>query len=57
MQMPSRGCLNLVLREDETYALHEDMTRSDALAYWLASDHRTCVAPSRVAHSKPLLTI
>src|SRR5687768_9610366 len=33
-----------VLREGETYALPRDMTRSDALAYWLASDHRTFIA-------------
>jgi hypothetical protein len=36
--------LEPVLRDGETYALPHDMTRSDALAYWLGSDHRTFVA-------------
>ncbi len=36
--------LEPVLRDGETYPLPRDMTRTDALAYWLGPEHRTFVA-------------
>ncbi len=36
--------LEPVLRAGETYALPRDMSRADALAYWMGADKRTFVA-------------
>ncbi|HLP86143.1 MAG TPA: GNAT family N-acetyltransferase [Phycisphaerales bacterium] len=36
--------LEPVIRAGETYALDRDMSRTDALAYWLGSDRETFVA-------------
>jgi ribosomal protein S18 acetylase RimI-like enzyme len=38
------GMLEPVIRAGETYALPEDLSRADALAFWMASDHEVFIA-------------